>query len=91
MEWVKHPRELVPKPAGKVKPLLVLDEIQKAKLWKRTLKGMYDGADAPVDILVTGSARLKPTAGRWLRIACSRRCRNGNSIRVRIGRRASPT
>lgn len=57
-QWVKHPRELIPKPAGKVKPLLVLDEIHKAKLWKRTLKGMFDGADGASDILVTGSARL---------------------------------
>ena len=56
--WVKHPKEAIPAFAGKTKPILILDEIHKAKLWKRTLKGMYDTADPPIDFLVTGSARL---------------------------------
>ncbi len=56
--WAKHPQSLVPAARGKTVPLLVLDEIHKARLWKRTLKGMYDTLERPVDILVTGSARL---------------------------------
>jgi predicted AAA+ superfamily ATPase len=39
-------------------PLLVLDEIHKARGWKRSLKGLYDTLNEPTDILVTGSARL---------------------------------
>ena len=39
-------------------PLVVLDEIYKHCLWKRSLKGVYDTLEVPCDILVTGSARL---------------------------------
>jgi predicted AAA+ superfamily ATPase len=39
-------------------PLVIYDEIHKARSWKRTLKGIYDTLAAPTDILVTGSARL---------------------------------
>lgn len=39
-------------------PLFVIDEIHKARGWKRTLKGVYDTRETAVDILVTGSARL---------------------------------
>lgn len=39
-------------------PLVVYDEIHKAKAWKRSLKGVFDTLVRPVDILVTGSARL---------------------------------
>ncbi len=56
--WAKNPQLLVPEPHGKTVPLLVLDEIHKARLWKRTLKGIYDTLESPIDILVTGSARL---------------------------------
>jgi predicted AAA+ superfamily ATPase len=35
-----------------------LDEIHKARGWKRTLKGMFDTRPYPADVLVTGSARL---------------------------------
>ena len=55
--WAKNPKELVPSTSDGV-PLLVLDEIHKARTWKRSLKGIYDTLDQPVDILVTGSARL---------------------------------
>ncbi|MBI2895188.1 MAG: ATP-binding protein [Deltaproteobacteria bacterium] len=54
--WVKDPKRLVP--AGSGRPLLVLDEIHKGRLWKRSLKGVYDTLETPADILVTGSARL---------------------------------
>ena len=57
--WVRAPKELVRftnAPDGT--PLLALDEIHKAKGWKRTLKGIYDTLENPCDILVTGSARL---------------------------------
>ncbi|MDD4443203.1 MAG: AAA family ATPase, partial [Kiritimatiellae bacterium] len=37
---------------------MVYDEIHKAKAWKRSLKGVFDTLVRPVDILVTGSARL---------------------------------
>jgi predicted AAA+ superfamily ATPase len=56
-QWVKNPSALVP-PPGPTVPLVVLDEIHKAKLWKRTLKGIFDTLRRPTDILVTGSARL---------------------------------
>lgn len=58
-KWAKDPKTFVPDPTTKgEKPLLVLDEIHKAKSWKRSVKGMYDTLEAPVDIMVTGSARL---------------------------------
>ena len=57
--WVKDPKLLVPAAAGRSgRPLLVLDEIHKARLWKRNLKGLFDTLESPLDILVTGSARL---------------------------------
>ncbi|RLB54509.1 MAG: hypothetical protein DRI34_11905, partial [Deltaproteobacteria bacterium] len=55
--WSKQPRLVIPRPRGRV-PLVVLDEIHKARGWKRTLKGLYDTLEHPADILVTGSARL---------------------------------
>ncbi len=54
--WTKSPSQIIPISA-KI-PLVVLDEIHKAKLWKRTLKGIYDTLNKPADIMVTGSARL---------------------------------
>lgn len=58
--WAKDPKALVPARAGRTreKPLLVLDEIHKARTWKRSLKGLYDVEKGEVDVLVTGSARL---------------------------------
>ena len=38
--------------------LIVLDEIHKAKYWKRDLKGVFDIFHESLDIIVTGSARL---------------------------------
>ncbi|MEZ4753787.1 MAG: AAA family ATPase [Bdellovibrionota bacterium] len=40
------------------KSLIILDEIHKAKLWKRDLKGIFDIFNKSLDIIVTGSARL---------------------------------
>ena len=54
--WTKNPSQIIPESTKT--PLVVLDEIHKAKLWKRTLKGVYDTLKNPVDIVVTGSARL---------------------------------
>lgn len=59
--WTKDPTQvLIPKhhADSKEKPAIVFDEIHKARLWKRTLKGLYDTLEEPVDIIVTGSARL---------------------------------
>lgn len=55
--WTKNPSTIV---SGESKgvPVVIFDEIHKAKMWKRTLKGIYDGLDKPADIIVTGSARL---------------------------------
>ena len=39
-------------------PMLVLDELHKYRSWRNYLKGLFDGADHRVRILVTGSARL---------------------------------
>lgn len=55
--WTKNPKRLIPF-QDQVPAMLVLDEIHKAKSWKRSLKGLYDTLESPVDILVTGSARL---------------------------------
>jgi len=56
--WVKEPQSIIPQSKGKT-PLIIFDEIHKAKLWKRTLKGIYDSMDdRGADIIVTGSARL---------------------------------
>ncbi len=54
--WVKDPVTIIPR--SSTPPLVILDEIHKAKGWKRTLKGLYDTSAIPADILVTGSARL---------------------------------
>lgn len=58
--WAKDPKALLPARAARArgKPLLVLDEIHKARAWKRSLKGLYDVEKGKVDVLVTGSARL---------------------------------
>lgn len=40
------------------KDTVVLDEIHKAKFWKRILKGIYDTLTSQTKIIVTGSARL---------------------------------
>ena len=58
--WTKDPKSLLQGSLGQssAKPLLVLDEIHKARLWKRSIKGLYDTDDGEYDIIVTGSARL---------------------------------
>jgi len=59
--WTKSPRSVLPPESdarGRIVPLIVLDEIHKAKNWKQSLKGVCDTMDPPADILVTGSARL---------------------------------
>lgn len=55
--WTKDPGLVLPSP-GTIKPLIILDELHKAKLWKRDLKGLYDTQGENYDILVTGSGRL---------------------------------
>ena len=57
-QWVKDPRTSLPTGGEGHTPLVVYDEIHKAKAWKRSLKGVFDTLVRPVDILVTGSARL---------------------------------
>lgn len=56
-EWLRNPRAVIPLNRRSV-PLVVLDEIHKARGWKGSLKGVFDTLDRPADILVTGSARL---------------------------------
>lgn len=55
--WTKSPSAIVPHKSKNI-PIIIFDEIYKAKMWKRTLKGIYDGLDQLADIIVTGSARL---------------------------------
>jgi uncharacterized protein len=55
--WSKNPSDAVIVSNDKI-PIIIFDEIHKARLWKRTLKGIYDTLEYPCDILVTGSARL---------------------------------
>lgn len=57
-EWVKAPVGILPAASDETIPIVILDELHKAKGWKRSLKGLYDMCEKPVDILVTGSARL---------------------------------
>ena len=60
--WTKAPKQIIAEQWGtqakRSTPLIVLDEIHKARAWKSSLKGVYDTARLPIDILVTGSARL---------------------------------
>ena len=58
--WARTPQKIITDLPDnqKTPPILVLDEIHKAKLWKRTLKGIFDTLEHRVDIVVTGSARL---------------------------------
>lgn len=56
--WAKDATQVIPTTKTKKTPLLILDEMHKAKLWKRQVKGLYDTLTKPCDILVTGSARL---------------------------------
>ena len=55
--WTKQPRATLGEKTTK-RPLVIYDEIHKARGWKRTLKGLFDTMDESHDILVTGSARL---------------------------------
>jgi predicted AAA+ superfamily ATPase len=57
-QWLKDPHLILPIISGKTKPIIILDELHKAKLWKRNLKGLYDTQENAYDIFVTGSARL---------------------------------
>jgi uncharacterized protein len=56
--WAKDPKSIVLAAKAGETPLLILDEIHKAKMWKRNIKGVFDTLETPVDIVVTGSARL---------------------------------
>lgn len=58
--WAKDPSQIVSEIASRIskKPLIILDEIHKAKSWKSNLKGVYDTLNMDCDILVTGSSRL---------------------------------
>ncbi len=58
--WTKQPLNTIENVLENTKqtPIVILDEIHKAKSWKRNLKGVYDSLTFPVDIIVTGSAKL---------------------------------
>jgi hypothetical protein len=57
--WTKAPQTMIAElTTSSSVPLIVLDEIHKARGWKRTLKGMYDTREKAFDLIVTGSARL---------------------------------
>jgi predicted AAA+ superfamily ATPase len=59
LQWVKDPAKLIETFRGdRSAPLIIFDEIHKDRLWKRRLKGLYDTKHSPLDLLVTGSARL---------------------------------
>lgn len=55
--WAKNPSLAVKGDRAKGQ-LVILDEIHKAKLWKRDLKGVFDVHGESLKIIVTGSARL---------------------------------
>ncbi|OGV46924.1 MAG: hypothetical protein A3F46_01980 [Legionellales bacterium RIFCSPHIGHO2_12_FULL_42_9] len=59
--WTKNPCDTLSQLSLQDKtttPLVIYDEIHKAKFWKRDLKGVYDTLETVCDILVTGSAKL---------------------------------
>lgn len=56
--WAKDPSQIILNTKEKTIPIVILDEIHKAKQWKKNLKGVYDTLENYCDILVTGSARL---------------------------------
>lgn len=57
--WAKNPSNILETSfSTNTTPLIILDEIHKAKSWKRDLKGVYDSLENIVDIIVTGSAKL---------------------------------
>lgn len=56
--WTQNPDHIAQNLDISTVPLIILDEIHKAKLWKRSLKGVFDTLTAPCDIMVTGSTRL---------------------------------
>lgn len=57
-KWTLDPATVVsPNFVGK-DFVLIFDEIHKAKLWKRDIKGFYDNFKTQFKILVTGSAKL---------------------------------
>ena len=58
--WAKDPSQIITgiKQRDDTIPLIILDELHKAKGWKRNLKGVFDTLELRCDILVTGSARL---------------------------------
>ncbi len=68
--WTKSPKSVFPsdrtEKSGQIIPLLVLDEIHKAKKWKQTLKGVYDTMDLPADILVTIDFLIVKDKKPWL-------------------------
>ncbi len=53
--WVKNPQDAL---TFRGRGVVALDEIHKDRYWKRKLKGIYDSAERPFPIIVTGSARL---------------------------------
>lgn len=57
-QWVKDPKQTLPVVSAGSPQMVVFDELHKAKGWKSALKGVYDTLSDPIDILVTGSARL---------------------------------
>jgi predicted AAA+ superfamily ATPase len=56
--WAKDPAQALFFNKMTAKPLVIFDELHKAKLWKRNLKGLYDTQHENYDFLITGSARL---------------------------------
>lgn len=54
--WVTKPKTLVELTSQN--SLIIFDEIHKAKGWRNTLKGLYDGFRENNRFIVTGSARL---------------------------------
>ncbi len=54
--WTIQPKSLVASTSQNT--LIILDEIHKAKRWRNTLKGLYDGFHETNRFIITGSARL---------------------------------
>ncbi len=53
-----HSKSVLRKGQLPYKPLLVIDEIHKYKLWRNLIKGFYDKNKGEQNYIITGSARL---------------------------------
>ncbi|MDF1759420.1 MAG: ATP-binding protein [Coxiellaceae bacterium] len=57
-QWAQDPSSIIPHEKSAKTPIIILDEIHKAKKWKQNLKGVFDTLERECDLIVTGSTKL---------------------------------